>query len=62
MIYLDAAREGGVLVAEAQEASLVGRNGVYNVAVRTEDGRAIAEFQGYSRSVGGQVIEIGDPE
>ena len=62
MIYLDAAREGDVLVAEAQEAALVGRNGVYNVAVRTETGRAIAEFQGYSRSVGGQVIETGDPE
>jgi acyl-CoA thioesterase len=62
MIYLDAAREGDVLIAEAQEASLVGRNGVYNVAVRTEDGRAIAEFQGYSRSVGGPLIEIGDSE
>jgi acyl-CoA thioesterase len=62
MIYLDAAREGDILVAEAQEASLVGRNGVYNVAVRTEDDRAIAEFQGYSRSVGGHVIETGDPE
>jgi acyl-CoA thioesterase len=58
MIYLDAAREGDVLIAEAQEASLV----VYNVAVRTDDGRAIAEFQGYSRSVGGPLIEIGDSE
>lgn len=62
MVYLDAARGGEMLVAEAQEAALVGRAGVYNVSVRTEDGRAIAEFTGHSRSVGGQLIETGDEE
>lgn len=56
IVFLDAAREGETLVAEAREQALVGRSGVYNVSVRTEDGRAIAEFQGYSRSLGGQVI------
>lgn len=56
IVFLDAAREGETLVAEAEEQALVGRSGVYNVSVRTEDGRAIAEFQGYSRSLGGQVI------
>ena len=54
--FLDAAREGETLVAEAREASLAGRSGVYNVAVRGEDGRAVAEFQGLSRSIGGPVI------
>ena len=56
IVFLDQAREGEVLVAEASEQALVGRSGVYNVAVRSEDGRAIAEFQGYSRSLGGPLI------
>ena len=58
MVFLDAAGEGDVLVAEAQEAALVGRSGVYNVSVRTAEGRAIAEFQGFSRSIGGEFVEL----
>ena len=54
--FLDAAREGETLVAEAREQALVGRSGVYNVSVRGEGGRAIAEFQGFSRSLGGALI------
>ncbi|HEY5722048.1 MAG TPA: hydroxyphenylacetyl-CoA thioesterase PaaI [Allosphingosinicella sp.] len=60
IVFLDAARDGETLVAEAQEQALVGRSGVYSVSVRTEDARIIAEFQGYSRSLGGPVI--GDSE
>jgi acyl-CoA thioesterase len=60
IVFLDAAREGEVLVAEAVEQALVGRSGVYNVSVRGEGGRAIAEFQGFSRSLGAPVI--GDDE
>ena len=56
IVFLDQAREGEVLVAECSEQALVGRSGVYNVGVRTEDGRAIAEFQGLSRSLGGPII------
>lgn len=58
MVFLDAAGEGDVLIAEAQEAALVGRSGVYNASVRTADGRPIAEFQGFSRSVGGEFVEL----
>jgi acyl-CoA thioesterase len=54
--YLDPAREGDVLIAEAEEQALVGRSGVYRVAVRAADGRQIAEFTGLSRTVGGAVI------
>jgi acyl-CoA thioesterase len=54
--FLDAAREGEMLIAEARERALVGRSGVYNVSVIAADGRAIAEFQGFSRSIGGAVI------
>ena len=58
IVFLDAAREGEVLIAEAKEVVLVGRSGVCNVSVTTADGRAVAEFQGYSRSLGGEVIEV----
>ena len=58
MVFLDGAEEGEVLVAEAQEAALVGRSGVYNVSVRSDTGRAIAEFQGFSRSIGGTFVDI----
>jgi acyl-CoA thioesterase len=56
IVFLDAAREGELLVAEAEEQALSGRSGVYNVKVRGEDGRTIAVFQGLSRSIGGTVI------
>jgi acyl-CoA thioesterase len=57
IVFLDAARDGEVLIAEAREAALVGRSGVCNVSVRTAEGRPIAEFTGFSRSVGGEVID-----
>jgi acyl-CoA thioesterase len=57
VVFLDAACEGEVLVAEAREVALAGRSGVTHVGVRTADGRAIAEFQGYSRTLGGPVVE-----
>jgi acyl-CoA thioesterase len=56
IVFLDAAREGEMLVAECKEQALVGRSGVYNVKVSGEGGRAIAEFQGLSRSLGGPLI------
>ena len=56
IVFLDPAREGEVLIAEAQEVALAGRSGVCNVSVRTSDGRAVAEFQGFSRTVGGPII------
>lgn len=58
VVFLDAAREGEMLIAEAQEVALAGRSGVTHVSVRSEDGRAIAEFQGYSRTLGGPAVEI----
>lgn len=56
IVFLEAAQEGEVLIAEAEEQALVGRSGVTHVAVRTEDGRAIAEFTGFSRSLGGTLV------
>jgi acyl-CoA thioesterase len=58
IVFLDSAEEGEMLVAEAQELSRSGRSGVTRVAVRTENGRPIAEFTGYSRTIGGTLVEI----
>ena len=57
IVFLDSAREGESLTAECEERALVGRSGVYDVRVTGEGGRSIAEFQGFSRSIGGAVIE-----
>jgi acyl-CoA thioesterase len=58
IIFLDKVREGETLVAEAEEVAREGRAGVTRVAVRAGDGRTVAEFTGYSRTLGGAVIEI----
>jgi acyl-CoA thioesterase len=54
--FLTQAQPGDVLVAEACEISRAGRSGVYQVSVKSADGRAIAEFTGLSRTIGGAVI------
>ena len=58
IVFLDKVREGETLVAEADEVVREGRAGVTRVSVRTADGRAIAEFTGYSRTLGGAVIDV----
>jgi acyl-CoA thioesterase len=58
IVFLDKVREGETLIAEAQEVAREGRAGVTRVAVRAGDGRAVAEFTGYSRTLGGAVVEI----
>jgi acyl-CoA thioesterase len=58
IIFLDAAKEGEVLIAKAEEVSRVGRSGVTRVTVKGGDGRPIAEFTGYSRTIGGAIVEI----
>lgn len=58
IVFLGSAREGETLIAEGEQVAAEGRGGVTRVAVRTSDGRAIAEFTGYSRTVGGAVVEV----
>jgi acyl-CoA thioesterase len=58
IVFLDKVREGETLIAEATEVAREGRAGVTRVAVRTADGRSVAEFTGYSRTLGGAVVEI----
>lgn len=55
--FLAPAREGETLEAEAIERSAAGRTGVYDVSVRTADGRIVALFRGKSARISGQVID-----
>ena len=57
IVFLDKVREGETLIAEAEEVAREGRAGVTRVAVRAADGRTVAEFTGYSRTLGGPVID-----
>jgi len=54
--FLAPVSEGEELVAEAQERSLEGRNGVYDVDVRHEDGRLVATFRGRSAATRESVL------
>ena len=58
IVFLGSAQEGETLIAEAEEVATAGRGGVTRVAVRTTDGRAVAEFTGYSRTIGGPVVTV----
>ena len=55
--FLAPAHEGDVLTAVAHERAQVGRNGVYDVEVRNQDGVTIAHFRGKSTRIKGEVVE-----
>jgi phenylacetic acid degradation protein PaaD len=59
IVFVDAARLGDNLVAEAVECTRYGRNGVYDVTIGlagSVDKEYIALFRGRSREIGGSVI------
>ena len=56
--YLAPGRAGDVLVAEATEQALQGKTGVYDVTVKTADGRTIALFRGKSHRISGTVAPV----
>ena len=58
IVFLGSANEDETLIAEGEEVATAGRSGVTRVTVRTSDGRAVAEFTGYSRALGGAVVDI----
>lgn len=55
--YTAPGRKGDVLTAVAQEVSLTGRSGIYDVSVTNQDGLVIAVFRGASRAVKGHLFE-----
>jgi len=54
--YVAPALRNDVLTAEAQERSLSGRTGVYDITVNNQDGKLIALFRGKSYRIKGEVI------
>jgi acyl-CoA thioesterase len=58
IVFLDKVAEGDTLIAEAEEVVREGRAGVTRVSVCTAEGRPVAEFTGYSRTLGGPVVQI----
>lgn len=53
--FVKAAGEGDVLTATGREVSLVGRNGIYDIAVTDQHGDRVAEFRGKSLIIPGTV-------
>ena len=58
IVFLGKAEVGETLIAEGQQVAREGRAGVTRVSVKTDDGRDVAEFTGYSRTLGGPVVDV----
>ena len=56
--FIAPAREGDALTARAQERSLIGRTGVYDIEVRNQRGETIAYFRGKAYRVRGHIVEV----
>ena len=54
--YLHAVKRGERLTAYAGERQRAGRAGIYDVAVKREDGMVIAEFRGNARAIEGTLL------
>ena len=54
--FLAPAKLGDRLTAHAEERSLNGRSGIYDIRVDNQDGKAIAEFRGHSRTIKGHLV------
>ncbi|WP_249713979.1 hydroxyphenylacetyl-CoA thioesterase PaaI [Rhizomonospora bruguierae] len=52
--FLHPVEAGDDLLAEAVERDRYGRNGVYDVTVRRQDGTVVAEFRGHSVALSGR--------
>jgi acyl-CoA thioesterase len=59
IVFVAPVHEGDLLVAEAVERHLFGRNGIYDIQI-TRDDDIVAEFRGRSRTIGGAVV-VPDP-
>ena len=55
--FIAPGRLGDRLTAVAEEVSLTGRSGVYDVTVYNQNNVVIAEFRGMSRAIKGQLFE-----
>ena len=61
--FLAPAKLGDCLTARAEERALNGRSGIYDIRVENQDGKAIAEFRGHSRTIKGHLVpELAEEE
>jgi acyl-CoA thioesterase len=58
--FLRPVHEGDVLIAEAVEQTLSGRNGIYDIRVTNRAGETVAMFRGKSAQIRGTVIPVND--
>lgn len=61
IVFTAPARRGDTLTALAEERSLAGRSGVYDIQVSDQNGRTIALFRGQSRRLDGKVVDDEEP-
>ena len=54
--FLVAVTVDEILIAEGVEQFLQGKNGVYDVRVKSSDGTLVALFRGKSRAIGGVLV------
>jgi acyl-CoA thioesterase len=54
--FLAPGKLGDRLIAKAVERRRAGRSGIYDIVVTREDGAAIAEFRGHSRTIDGTIL------
>ncbi len=57
MVFLTPAYEGERLIAEAHLRLREGRSSIFAISITAEDGRAVGEFQGHTRDVGGYILD-----
>jgi len=55
--FIAPARKGDRLVARAQEISLTGRSGIYDVRVTNQNDQTISEMRGMSRTIKGHLFD-----
>ncbi len=55
--FIEKVKAGRRLTAHAEARAQYGRNGIFDVAVKDDEGVIVAEFRGYSRTIGGAWVE-----
>ncbi|MCY3989255.1 MAG: hydroxyphenylacetyl-CoA thioesterase PaaI [Gammaproteobacteria bacterium] len=57
--FIEKVDAGARLTAHASGVAVYGRNGIFDVTVTDDQGVKIAEFRGYSRTIGGEWVSEG---
>ena len=57
--FIDKVSAGARLSAHASGRAVYGRNGIFDVIVTDDQGARVAEFRGYSRTIGGEWVSDG---